>query len=206
MSRPTARAAGIDPADPKQWQAADKFAIDQMSKSLSPWKGDPAYAAYLKTGKAPDMAYLMQGAPGASGMTINTSGPAGAPAPTAVAGGPPAPAGGGGLAGSLPGFTPDSPGAKMTAQGLQSLAGGDGQQEQPPQMSTASAAPPAMASGGLMMLGPGGQNTFGQRAAQQALAQQGARRAAIVPHLWTHACVTWPLRVLAVSALWPGHL
>ena len=34
--------AGIDPRDPKQWQAADRFALDQMkSGGLSPWKGDP---------------------------------------------------------------------------------------------------------------------------------------------------------------------
>ena len=37
--------AGIDPRDPNQWQAADKFAIDTMAKGgLGPWKGD----AYVK--------------------------------------------------------------------------------------------------------------------------------------------------------------
>lgn len=42
-----ARAAGIDPADPAQWQAADKFAIDYMAKhDISPWKGDKAVEAY----------------------------------------------------------------------------------------------------------------------------------------------------------------
>lgn len=36
-----AQKAGIDPKDPNQWQAADKFALDQMkSVGLGPWKGD----------------------------------------------------------------------------------------------------------------------------------------------------------------------
>ena len=34
-------------------------------------------------------------------------------------------------------------------------------------------APQAQAVGGPMMMGPGGQNTFGARAAEQSLAQQG---------------------------------
>jgi hypothetical protein len=83
---------------------------------------------------------------------------------------------GGALAGSLPGFTPNSPGAQMTAKGLQSLGqdlgGGGGGDERPPPMPS-SVAPPAMASGGTMMLAPGGQNTYGERAAQQDLAQRG---------------------------------
>lgn len=45
----SARAAGIDPADPKQWQAANSFAIDHMANNdLSPWKGDAAVEAYRK--------------------------------------------------------------------------------------------------------------------------------------------------------------
>ena len=56
-------AAGIDPSDPKQWQAADKFALDQMKAGgVSPWKGDPVAAAYLKSGAVPS--------------TVDTSAPA----------------------------------------------------------------------------------------------------------------------------------
>jgi hypothetical protein len=105
----------------------------------------------------------------------------GSGAPTGVAGDPaasPAPgapaAGSSGLAGSLPGFTPDSPGARMTAQGLQALtgkSGGSGQDQQPPPMQL-SQAPQAMPMGGPMMMGPGGMNTAGRMAAMQALAQQ----------------------------------
>ena len=108
------------------------------------------------------------------GTTLNS-------APAAPAGGPGAPAAPGaaptGLAGSLPGFQPDSPGAKMTAKGLDQLAGkskggsgGDDQSMPPmPQMQL----PQPMVSGAPMMMGAGGQNSFGQRAAQQYLAQQG---------------------------------
>jgi hypothetical protein len=42
-----ARQKGIDPADPKQWQAADMFAIDYMkSGGLAPWKGDKFATAW----------------------------------------------------------------------------------------------------------------------------------------------------------------
>jgi hypothetical protein len=103
-----------------------------------------------------------RGTPPTPGTTINTTGqPAQAQ---------------GGLAGALPGFTPNSPGAKMTAAGLQQLAGGGSQGDQgenkPPDMPSPPM-PMGQAVGGPMMLGPGGQNTFGARAAQQALAQQG---------------------------------
>ena len=44
--------AGIDPRDPKQWQAADRFALDQMkSGGLAPWKGDPYAANWIKSGR-----------------------------------------------------------------------------------------------------------------------------------------------------------
>ena len=47
-------AAGIDPTNPNQWQAADRFALDQMKAGgVSPWKGDPVAAAYLNSGQAP---------------------------------------------------------------------------------------------------------------------------------------------------------
>ena len=42
-----ARKAGIDPADPNQWQAANKFAIDYMKNNdLTPWRTDKAVEAY----------------------------------------------------------------------------------------------------------------------------------------------------------------
>ena len=45
-------AAGIDPRDPNQWQAADRFALDQMKAGgLNPWKGD-AYVKALQSGQA----------------------------------------------------------------------------------------------------------------------------------------------------------
>lgn len=46
-------AKGIDPRDPNQWQAADRFALDQMKAGgLDPWKGD-AYVKALQSGQAP---------------------------------------------------------------------------------------------------------------------------------------------------------
>jgi hypothetical protein len=43
------RKEGIDPADPKQWQAADKGSIDYMAdKGLGPWKGDAEVNALAK--------------------------------------------------------------------------------------------------------------------------------------------------------------
>ena len=161
---------GIDPRDPNQWQAADKFALDQMKAGgVGPWKGDAFAKQYLATGNVPAL-------PAMPGTTLNS-------APTTPAGGPGAPAApgqpgqpSGGMAASLPGYQPNSPGAKMTAKGLQQLAGGDqgsGGGEAPPMQ------PPmqlsARAASGPMMMGPGGQNAAGQAAAQQALAQQGAQ-------------------------------
>jgi hypothetical protein len=63
-------AAGIDPRDPNQWQAADKFALDQMKAGgVGPWKGDPVAAAYLKSGAAPNVA---PAAPAAAAATPAT--------------------------------------------------------------------------------------------------------------------------------------
>lgn len=47
----TALAHGIDPRNPNQWQAADKFAIDYIAAThdLNPWKGDAVAANYLRT-------------------------------------------------------------------------------------------------------------------------------------------------------------
>jgi hypothetical protein len=47
-------AAGVNPSDPTQWQAADRYALDQMKAGgVGPWKGDPVAAAYLQSGQAP---------------------------------------------------------------------------------------------------------------------------------------------------------
>jgi hypothetical protein len=46
-----ARSAGIDPADPSQWKAADEFALENMAKGgLGPWKGDQAVSAFQAQG------------------------------------------------------------------------------------------------------------------------------------------------------------
>ena len=86
--------AGIDPRDPKQWQAADQFALDQMkSGGLAPWKGDPFAASWMKsgqpiTGTGSAIASAATAEPGI-GSGIPT--PA-APNPTAVAAETPPPA------------------------------------------------------------------------------------------------------------------
>jgi D-alanyl-D-alanine carboxypeptidase len=111
------------------------------------------------------------------GSTINTTGgPAASGAPTAAAGGPPATSAPQAPGTALPGFQPGSTANKMTTAGLQTLAGkGGGQTDQPPPMPSAPPIPQAQAAGGPMMIGYGGQNTMGQRVAQQALAQAGLR-------------------------------
>ena len=74
-----ALAKNIDPRDPTQWQAADRFAMDQMKAGgLGPWKGDPYAEAYLKSGVAP---------------AVNASEAPGPMDPSAQAGGPGAPLG-----------------------------------------------------------------------------------------------------------------
>ena len=111
------------------------------------------------------------------GTTINSSGaPAAAPTATpAVSGTPQPPAASGGLAGSLPGFQAGSPGAKMTAAGLQQLAGkgagGTGGDDAPP--FRLQPMPQAQVMGGPMMMGAGGQNAMGGRIGLQDLAQRG---------------------------------
>jgi len=76
---------------------------------------------------------------------------------------------------TLPGFQPGSQANKMTMAGLQQLAGGGktGGGSEQPQSAPLMQLPPAQAMGGAMMMGSHGQNTFGARAAQQALAQGG---------------------------------
>jgi hypothetical protein len=103
----------------------------------------------------------------APGMTINSS-PVAAAAPAA----PGAPAQG---QGTLPGFTPGSPAAKSMADATKSFtSGGAAPETKPFNLQPISG---GAASGGPMMLGPGGQNTMGQRLAQASLAQQGFQMA-----------------------------
>ena len=69
-----ALAQNIDPRDPNQWQAADRFALDRLKAGgAGPWKGDPVAAAYLKTGAVPQPA--VAGATGAIDPTIAAGGP-----------------------------------------------------------------------------------------------------------------------------------
>jgi hypothetical protein len=153
---------GIDPRDPSQWQAADRFALDRMKAGgVGPWKGDAFAKQYLATGNVPAL-------PAMPGTTLNS-------APPAVAGGPGAPAAAGqpGQAPGASGGFAGSPAGKSLAAAAKTFAGDQGgADEQAPR------APPPMqlsaqASGGPMMMGPGGQNTRGAIAAQQALAQAG---------------------------------
>lgn len=46
----TARQHGIDPTNPNQWQAADKFAIDYIAQThdLTPWQTNPVGRAYVQ--------------------------------------------------------------------------------------------------------------------------------------------------------------
>lgn len=57
-----ARKAGIDPADPNQWQQANKFAIDyQADHGYAPWKGDQAMQAYQAAKSAPSSPAMAMG-------------------------------------------------------------------------------------------------------------------------------------------------
>jgi hypothetical protein len=102
-----ALAKKIDPRDPAQWQAADRFAMDQMKAGgLGPWKGDPYAEAYLKSGVAP---------------AVNASEAPGPMDPTAQAGGP-------GAALGTPGSTvnppiPTTPGTTINSNPMASLGG-----------------------------------------------------------------------------------
>ena len=65
--------AGIDPRDPKQWQAADQFALDQMKASgIAPWS-DPFARSWTASGKP------------ITGSTTLTSTPTGIVDPSIVA-------------------------------------------------------------------------------------------------------------------------
>ena len=113
-----ARAHGIDPANPNQWQAADEYALETMAKSgLQPWRGDAAVSAYQKQGggwtpppagggsalafgggpNIPPAVAAINGAAGAPGGFPKPPGQGGFPAPPPGQGGgfpTPPPAGG----------------------------------------------------------------------------------------------------------------
>ena len=79
-----ARKAGIDPADPKQWQAADRYAIDSMvNGGLGPWKGDAEVNALAQQQRA-------AGFPPSAGASSTMSPPSARPAapPTGTQGQP----------------------------------------------------------------------------------------------------------------------
>ena len=97
---------------------------------------------------------------------INPSG-----APTAVAGGPAAPAAPG-QPGAAQGNWMTKLASSLKPQGQDKGGGGGGGDDQPQPMQLAQA-PQAQPVGGPMMIAAGGQNTFGARAAQNQLAQQG---------------------------------
>ena len=108
-----ARRHGIDPADPRQWQAADEYALQTMAKQgLQPWRGDAAVSAYQKqgggwtpppAGNGPAMAYGgFPTPPPAAGNGMGSSALAYGSAPPP----PPAVAAINGTAGSAGGFAP----------------------------------------------------------------------------------------------------
>jgi hypothetical protein len=87
-------AAGVNPSDPTQWQAADKYALDQMKAGgVGPWKGDPVAAAYLQSGQAPgpiDPSILARGgtSPPIPGAPATPAAPATAATPGVLPGFP----------------------------------------------------------------------------------------------------------------------
>lgn len=135
----------------------NRWASSTVNKVLAAY---PGIDTSKTLGSIQSAAINPSGGPGAA-----AGGPSAVPASTAPGQAP------FGSAGNLPGFEANSPGAKMTAEGLKSLGIG-GKAAEPPPM------PPPMqlqtqATGGPMMLGPGQQNMMGRAVAQQALAQQG---------------------------------
>jgi hypothetical protein len=168
--------AGIDPRDPSQWQAADRYALDQMKAGgVKPWS-DPVARAYAATGKVQ---------PFVAGNTINTTGgpsagsQTGATAPAGAASGSPTTPGSWGASqppGALQGWAGSSAGKSMAAAG-KSL-GFEGGEDQPPQIT-----PPALQFGPTSG-SQGGPNVMGPRqAAMQALAQQGRSTAPMPTNL-----------------------
>ena len=92
-----ARNAGIDPADPTQWQAANKFAIDYMANNdVRPWKGDQAVELYRAgTGQkdyaTPRMGAQPAAAPRAGVVATAINAPLPPPRPPGLGEQPPAP-------------------------------------------------------------------------------------------------------------------
>jgi hypothetical protein len=90
----------------------------------------------------------------------------------------------------------------MTAAGLKTLMGDKGDdkggdaKDDYPQMPPAPPVPPAMPSGGPMMMGAGGQNTMGQRIAEQGYNLQPA-----LANYYAN-----PTRAPSLNALPPGAL
>jgi hypothetical protein len=125
-------AKGIDPRDPNQWQAADRFALDQMKAGgLDPWKGD-AYVKALQSGQAPP--------------AIGTPATPAAPAPGTT------------LAGVLPGF-PGKAQSDSFTQGAQALDKGlmHGGQSGGEQQSQAAAFQPVQSRNVSPLLGQSAQ-------------------------------------------------
>ena len=123
---------------------SDPAVRNKVSQAIGLVENGPGNSSGFRT------AYVGSTTPG---TTIN-----GSPAPAAP-GQPGQPSGG--LAGSLPGFQPNSPGANMTAKGLQALGGGAGGSSEPPPMPSMQTMPP-QATGGPMMMRAGGQNVPGR--------------------------------------------
>ena len=166
-----AKAAGVDVNQYPTAMSAPRNIQAQVAATIPVNQWGPNTVAALKA-KFPGMD-TSQTLGQWQSAALNPSGaPAAAPAaPAAVAGAGQPPPASGGLAGSLPGFQAGSPGAKMTASGLQQLAGG-GATDEPPPMPLQQAQPP-QAMGGPMMMRAGQQNMEPRMAAMQALAQQG---------------------------------
>jgi len=163
-----ALAAGVDPRDPKQWQAADRFALDYMAQhGVGAWSGDPVAKQYQATGKVP--AFTPSNATSTTGTL---------PTPTAAPGsvfGPPGAPSGTQPAGSiLPGFGTQKASDQFT-QGLQGVSGalGGGGPQAGGQYQAPRAPGPQLNMNLMARRGPGammaGTPNYGQ--AQQTLAQ-----------------------------------
>jgi hypothetical protein len=193
-----ARRAGIDPSDPNQWQAADRFALDRMKAGgVGPWSGDPVAKAYLATGKV---------TPFVAGNTLNTSGGPSAGSQTATGGSqtaqgsPPTTPGAWGSGqpqGATGGQLQGSPAAKSWEQAGKTL-GVTGQQDKPPEI------PPFSMTYGPTSGNPGGPNIAGPRSyAGAALAQQGYNMAPMPANMLPSGGIQSPVPSTVTSTL-PG--
>lgn len=144
-----------------------RAAIAQRSQYLAP------VATALGNAPVPGSTINTTGGPSVGSQTGSPSG-----GPTTAAGGvssTPGTSSTGQPQQALAGFQAGSPAEKsmLAAAKTLGLTGGGGQADQPPSMPPPPPVPQAQAVGGPMMMGPGGQNTFGRGAAEQQLAQQG---------------------------------